>query len=67
MTESIDPTEYIDYEDEPELHAWEPLCIDDCELCGCHGGCDPEDQWRWADEEMYEEADSVPYDEEEDD
>lgn len=61
-----DPTEYIDW-DEPE-YTWEPHCVDDCELCGCHGECDPEDPWSWRDnhddDEMYEEADSVPYEEE---
>lgn len=56
-----DPTDYIDYE-----YEWEPLCVDDCELCGCHGECDPDDPWQFADDVMYEEADSVPYDAEED-
>lgn len=65
MTNSIDITEDEEL-DEPEVYEWTPHCVDDCELCGCHGDCDPDDPWRWSinhDEEMYEEADSVPYDE----
>lgn len=28
---------YDDYE-------WEPSCWDDCEMCGCHGLCDSDDE-----------------------
>lgn len=67
MTNSIDTTEDEEL-DEPELlgmvldsddlgeddYDWAPICIDDCELCGCHGDCDPEDGWRWANEDEEE-------------
>lgn len=53
MTESIDILEDED-PDEPELYEWSPACIDDCEMCGCHGDCDPEDRWRWANEDEEE-------------
>lgn len=48
MTNSIDITDDEEL-DEPELYDWAPICIDDCELCGCHGDC-----WRWANEDEEE-------------
>lgn len=40
--------------DDEEMYLWEPSCVDDCEMCGCHGECDPEDRWEWAIHDDYD-------------
>lgn len=46
-TDYIDPTEYIDYDDDE----WEAPCDCWCEICGCHGVCTDDEDWNDYEEE----------------
>lgn len=49
LAEEVDPPEVFELElDSDDLGEdyieWTPYCWDDCEMCGCHGYCQDEDE-----------------------